>query len=137
MNWFDRVAINYIVYTINCNFATHEICLLTFTTYKYSELQRSSVLKNWIARPIVKQPFFHSDSTSKKDHPNHNRHVEINLSKMIELSFLYLSTFGYFLLDLLIKNTKNCTSECNFQSFQTLYNSLMNDLNLKDVVTRM
>ncbi len=33
-----------IVYTMNCNFATHAPCPLALTTYKYSELQMFSAI---------------------------------------------------------------------------------------------
>jgi hypothetical protein len=42
-------------------------------------------------------------STSKKDHPRHNRHVVIKLSKMTKWFFLRLSKLGLFLLNLLVK----------------------------------
>jgi hypothetical protein len=42
---------------------------------------------------------------SNKNHPNHSGHVEINLSKMMEWSFLHLFKLGIFLLDLLVKST--------------------------------
>ncbi len=42
-------------------------------------------------------------STSKKDHPRHNRHVVIKLSKMTKWFFLHLSKLGLFLLNLLVK----------------------------------
>jgi hypothetical protein len=32
---------NYTIYMVNCNSITHVICSLTFTTYKYNELQMS------------------------------------------------------------------------------------------------
>ncbi len=89
------------------------------------------------SKASYKTPFFHSDCINQKDHPSHNRHVEIDLSKMTYSFFLHLFTFGYFLLNFLIKKTKNSTSECNLQSFKTLYNLLVNDLNLKYVVIWM
>jgi len=33
---------------------------------------------------------------SQKDHPNHKKHVEINLSKMMKWFFLHLSKLGVF-----------------------------------------
>jgi hypothetical protein len=39
----------------------------------------------------------------KKNHPNHNEHVEIDLSKMTKWFFLRLFKLGNFLLDLLVK----------------------------------
>ncbi len=39
MSCFDRVAMSCTIYTMNCNFATHATCPLTFTMYKYDELQ--------------------------------------------------------------------------------------------------
>jgi hypothetical protein len=87
MSWFDRVAMNYTIYTMSCNFATHEICLLALMTYKYNELQRSNATQKLSCKASCKTTFFHNDFINKKDHPNHNRHVEIDLSKMIESSF--------------------------------------------------
>jgi hypothetical protein len=42
-------------------------------------------------------------SASQKDHPYHNKHVEINLSKMTKWFFWRLSKLGLFLLNLLVK----------------------------------
>jgi len=41
--------------------------------------------------------------SNKKNHPSHNEHVKIDLSKMMEWFFLCLFKLGIFLLDLLIK----------------------------------
>jgi len=88
MSWFARVVImNYTIYTMSCNFATHEICLLALITYKYSKLQGSNAIQKLNCKANCKTPFFHSDFNSKKNHHNHYRHVEIDLSKMIELPF--------------------------------------------------
>jgi hypothetical protein len=38
MSCFDKVAMNYTIYTMNDNFATHAIGPLLFMVYKYSEL---------------------------------------------------------------------------------------------------
>jgi hypothetical protein len=45
--------------------------------------------------------------TSKKCHLSHNKHVEIDLSKMIECFISLLSKLDIFLLDLSIKKPKN------------------------------
>jgi hypothetical protein len=42
-----------IVYMVNCNYATHAICLLAFATCKYSELQGQ----------LQNTHFFHSEIT--------------------------------------------------------------------------
>ncbi len=49
---------NYIVYTINCNFATHGTCPLALTTYKYSELQMSSTIQKLSCKANYNTPFF-------------------------------------------------------------------------------
>jgi hypothetical protein len=43
---------------------------------------------------------------SKKYHPSHNKHVEIDLFKMIKWSIWFLSKLDIFLLDLSIKKPK-------------------------------
>ncbi len=87
MSWFVKVVMNYTIHIMNCNFATREICLLAFMTYKYSKLQRSNAIQKLNYKANCKTPFFHSDFTSQKNHRNHNRHVEIDLSKMTESPF--------------------------------------------------
>jgi len=47
-----------IVYTMNYNFATHAICPLAFTTYKYSELQTSFTIQKLSCKVSYKAPFF-------------------------------------------------------------------------------
>jgi len=58
----------------------------------------------WIEIWLVKNdqsngPYF----ASQNNQPNHNGHVEINLSKMMEWSFWQLFKFNIYLLDLRIK----------------------------------
>jgi hypothetical protein len=52
---------NWTIYMVNCNFATHATCLLELMTYKYSELQVSVVTKNLSCKASYKTPFFHSE----------------------------------------------------------------------------
>jgi hypothetical protein len=42
-------------------------------------------------------------STSKKNHPSHNKPLEIDLSKMMKWVFLTIIQIGYFLLDFPVK----------------------------------
>ncbi len=49
---------NYIVYMVSYNFATHATCLLAFTTYKYNELQTSSATQKLSCKANCKTPFF-------------------------------------------------------------------------------
>ncbi len=43
---------------MSCNFATHAICLLEFTTYKYSELQVFIATHKLSCKANYKTPFF-------------------------------------------------------------------------------
>jgi hypothetical protein len=53
-------------------------------------------------------PYF----ASQKNHPNHTKHVIIDLSKMTKWSFLCMFKLGtFFLLDLLVKKAKFSNSD--------------------------
>jgi hypothetical protein len=58
MSWFGKVVMNYTIYTMNCNFATNEICLLAFMTYKYSKIQGSNAIQKLNCQANCKTPFF-------------------------------------------------------------------------------
>jgi len=61
MSRFDWVAMNYTVYTMSCNsatHATHATCPLAFITYKHSELQVSFVTQKLNCKASYKTPFF-------------------------------------------------------------------------------
>jgi hypothetical protein len=47
-----------IVYTVNCNSTTHATYLLTFTTYKYNELQMFGATQKSSCKASCKTPFF-------------------------------------------------------------------------------
>ncbi len=49
---------SYIVYTMSRISVTHATCLLTFTVYKYNELQVSFVTQKLSCKTICKTPFF-------------------------------------------------------------------------------
>jgi len=49
---------NCTVYMMNCNCATHATCLLTFTSYKYNELQVSYATQKLGCKASCKMPFF-------------------------------------------------------------------------------
>jgi hypothetical protein len=49
---------NYIVYMMNCNFATYATCPLALTTYKYNELQVSSTTQKLSCKANYKTPLF-------------------------------------------------------------------------------
>jgi hypothetical protein len=58
MSCFDIFVMNYTVYTINCNSATHGTYPLTLATYKYSELQISSPIQKLGCKASYNTPFF-------------------------------------------------------------------------------
>lgn len=43
---------------MSCNFATHTICLLALTMYKYYELQVSNAIQKLSCKAICKTPLF-------------------------------------------------------------------------------
>jgi len=49
---------SYIVYTLNCNFATYATCLLALTMYKYNELQVIIATQKLNCKASCKKPFF-------------------------------------------------------------------------------
>jgi hypothetical protein len=49
---------NYTIYTMGCNSATHATCPLTLTAYKYNELQMSSATQKLSCKASCKTPFF-------------------------------------------------------------------------------
>jgi hypothetical protein len=48
---------SWIVYMVNCNFVIHAIYSLALTTYKYNELQVSSITQNLNCKVNCKTPF--------------------------------------------------------------------------------
>jgi hypothetical protein len=61
-NWkwivLTKLQLSCNVYIMSCNFATHAICLLEFTTYKYSELQVFIATHKLSCKANYKTPFF-------------------------------------------------------------------------------
>jgi hypothetical protein len=57
---------------------------------------------------------------NKKDHPDHNGHVEINLSKMIRWIFWHLSKWGFFSLDYIIKPYFPLFMTCKFDELNPI-----------------
>jgi len=52
---------NYTTYIMSCNFAIDATCLLTFTTYEYSDLQMSCITQKLNCKASCKNIiFFHS-----------------------------------------------------------------------------
>jgi hypothetical protein len=49
-----------IVYTMSCNFTTHVTYLLTFMTYKYSELEVFSATQQLNCKGSYEIPLFHN-----------------------------------------------------------------------------
>jgi hypothetical protein len=49
---------NCTIYMVSYNFATHAICLLALTTYKYSELEMSFTTQKLSYKASCKTPFF-------------------------------------------------------------------------------
>jgi len=47
-----------IVYMVSCNSVIHAICPLTFTVYKYNELEVSSAIQKLSCKASCKKPFF-------------------------------------------------------------------------------
>jgi hypothetical protein len=48
------------IYTMNCNFATHAICLLKFMTYKYNDLQVYVATQIELQGQLQNTFFFHN-----------------------------------------------------------------------------
>ncbi len=55
-NW---IAMSCVVYMVNCNFATHVTCPLTFKCINTMSCKCPLQFKNWVARLIEKHPFSH------------------------------------------------------------------------------
>jgi hypothetical protein len=49
---------SYIIYIVNYNFASHATCLLTFTMYKYDELQVIIATQKLNCKASCGKPFF-------------------------------------------------------------------------------
>jgi hypothetical protein len=54
-------------------------------------------------KKIIRAKIWPTKMTSQENNPNHNGHVEMDLSKMMEWSFWHLFKLGTSLLDLLVK----------------------------------